>query len=49
MLVDYEKVESKKEYEVPQMEVMAMDVQGTLLQESAPQGGIIECEGAGCP
>lgn len=49
MLVDYEKVRSKKEYKVPQMEVMAMDVQGSLLQESTPGGGDLVCEGSSCP
>lgn len=44
-----QKMESKKEYTAPQMEVMALDVQGSLLDGSTPGGGII-CvdENGGC-
>ena len=37
-----EKIDSKKEYEVPQMEVLDFKVQGVLC-DSTPSGGIL-CE-----
>ena len=40
-----EKKSSKKEYEAPQMDVIAFDVQGTLLNGS---GGDVECENSDC-
>lgn len=43
-----EKKSSKKEYEAPQMDVIAFDVQGTLLDCSGGDScGIIEDEGNG--
>ena len=39
-----EKKSSKKEYEAPQMDVIAFDVQGTLLDCSG--GDVVECTGS---
>lgn len=36
MIKNEEQMESKKEYTTPQMEVMTLDVQGALLDGSAP-------------
>lgn len=47
MIKNEEQMEFKKEYTTPQMEVMTLDVQGALLDESAPES-IDFCVGE-CP
>lgn len=42
MIVNKEKMHSKKEYEVPQMEVFAFEAQGALLEGSSV-GDVIPC------
>ncbi len=39
-----EKKSSKKEYEPPQMDVIAFDVQGAILQDSS--GDVEDCTGS---
>ena len=44
-----EKIESRKEYTTPQMEIVDCAVQSFLCQSTAPGGGDIECVGSNCP
>lgn len=48
MIKNEEKMEFKKEYTTPQMEVMTLDVQGALLEGSPTPGGGDVCLGE-CP